>query len=206
MDISSFSSELYRGFLLRHNKHRTKNNNSFRSTAAAHPQPPYYNKDGHTASAGHGRDIPITSSHPNEDRNSPQRSDLVEAGYLDADTLFGLVYPNMQIGDVNADNPHADKVRLELQEYAKTIRSDLQEYVDTMRKDFGDSRADFAANLRTETGEYADILQTNTRTYADILRLYAESAQTDYDKGNHVDNGQEDGCFNGSRYKSHQLI
>ena len=138
-----------------------------------------------------------TQNVPNEDRNSPQRSDLVEAGYLDADTLFGLVYPNMQIGDINSDNPHADKVRLELQEYAKTIRTDLQEYVETMRKDFDESR-DFANSLRTETGEYADILQTNTRTYADILRLYAESAQTDYEKDNHV-HDEQDGCFNSSR-------
>ncbi len=192
MIYSSFSSELYRGFLLRHNKHRTKNNNSFRSTATAAQAKLLHHEE--VPRSVNGKD---TQNAPNEDRNSPQRSDLVEAGYLDADTLFGLVYPNMQIGDINSDNPHADKVRLELQEYAKTIRTDLQEYVETMRKDFDDSR-DFANSLRTETGEYADILQTNTRTYADILRLYAESAQADYEKDNHV-HDEQDGCFNSSR-------
>ena len=85
--LSSFSSELYRGFLLRHNKYRIKNSNSFRALQTDYPQ---------------------TTDFP--------QKNMLKAGYLDADTLFSLVQKNMRAtelwtGEIDSsavDSPHAD--------------------------------------------------------------------------------------------------
>ena len=96
MIFSSFSSELYRGFLLRHNKYRIKNNNSFRT---AQPQ--------------QIENIMCEENYPPVAGDYPQKT-MLEAGYLDADTLFSLVQKNMRATELwtgeidSSDSPHAD--------------------------------------------------------------------------------------------------